>query len=117
MSLDISIPTPQTLEQATWFVIGFLFARAFGKKLDYELQDTEWFKKQHGLVQWIIKRSLDFLHHFWIGLLIVLYAEQLVGFIGLADPAPLIWFAYGLILDDLPDIPARFQAYFKYFFH
>lgn len=108
----ITLPTPENLVQITWLFIGFMFGRAFGKQLDQEVQNSQWFKNRHPLCQWIIKRCLDFLHHFWIGLLIMIYV---------CDPCistidnEAYWFGYGLFLDDVPDIPKRFIRLIKYF--
>lgn len=94
--MDIVVPTPASLLEWTWFLIGLTLGRAF-KGCDYQLQQTEWFKKQGKFTQWTIKRLLDFLHHFWIGLLLVVYA-----------PYPeLIWLGWALFVDDLPDVPRR----------
>jgi hypothetical protein len=81
-----------------WFSFGICFARCFGKTLDQDIQNSEWFKALSELEQWIVEHLLDFTHHWWIGALLVLYGGRV----------EIIWFGWGLILDDLPDVPARF---------
>lgn len=106
--MPISLPVPVTLLQITWAIIGFMFGRAFGKQLDHTIQETEWFKKQKLMAQWTVRAILDFMHHFWIGLLLMVYASLS------PYPSELYWFGYGLFIDDAPDIPSRFAKYFTY---
>jgi len=106
----LQLPLPETLIQWTWFLIGFFFARGFGKQLDQDIQESEWFKSLPNDAQWILKRLLDSLHHLWIGMLLMVYGpkffpEQKIEF---------YWFGYGIFIDDLPDLPKRFREYFKY---
>lgn len=100
--LNIPLPIPQTLFAATWFLIGFTFARAFGKQLDQMVQQTDWFLTLDAPRQWLVKASLDFLHHFWMGLLLMIYAPS----------ESYYWFGYGVFIDDLPDVPRRFKKWF-----
>lgn len=100
----IEVPIPETLIQITWFLIGLLFARSFGKKLDNEIKKTEWYKGQATLPKWLIAHTLDFLHHFWMGLLLMVYFSEY---------PEIFWFGAGLLVDDIPDIPARYQNLFK----
>jgi hypothetical protein len=81
-----------------------LFGRAFGKKLDYRIQQGEWFKRQGVVVQWIVQRTLDFLHHFWMGGFLMIYFPNI---------PEIYWFGYGLFIDDLPDVPRRFKKLFS----
>jgi hypothetical protein len=100
----LAVPVPDTFEAAVWLGIGLLFARAFGKRLDQDIQASPWFKQLRPWEKWILKHSLDFLHHWWIGALIMLYI-----------PIPIAyWFGAGIFLDDLPDIPKRVKGYFKF---
>jgi len=101
-------PTPENLVEATWLIIGFLAGRCFGKQFDHMVQQTSWYKKQGMLAKWFIKALLNFTHHFWIGLLLMCYADRLP-FLS----TEIYWFGYGLFLDDLPDIPSRFRKYFR----
>ncbi len=79
-NLSLTLPVPSTLLQVTWLIIGFMFGRAFAKNLDQTVQATDAFKRQNRFVQTLIKNALDFLHHFWMGLLLIVYAAQI------ADP-------------------------------
>ena len=103
MAAIIELPIPLTFEQWVWLGIGITFARAFGKRLDHDIQNTIWFIDLPGWAQWVLKRLLDFLHHWWMGALLMLYGPGLICY----------WFGYGLFLDDLPDIPGRIGRYLK----
>ncbi len=110
----VELPVPTNLLELTWLLIGFMFGRAFGKSLDFSVQQTDWFSRQPKLSQEVVKNLLNFLHHFWIGLLLMVYAAQIGGLLrGWQVPAEVPYFAgCGLFLDDLPDVPARFKKYF-----
>jgi len=98
--MEITVP----LMQATWFIIGVTFGRGFGKKLDQGIVASKWFKKRNPIVQGLLKRILDVTHHFWVGLLLMLYI-----------PMPEIyWFGAGLFVDDLPDVPRRYRKMFGF---
>ena len=92
------IPAPETLLEYAWFAMGITFGRGFGKQLDQDIQSSKWFKKRGYWTQWLLKRVLDVTHHWEIGILMVLYIPTV----------EVIWFGWGLVVDDLPDIPARF---------
>ena len=106
---------PTNLEQLTWFLIGFTLARAFGKQCDQTIKSTDWFKRRSKVAKWLIASLLDFLHHFWIGLLLMTYAQQIANAIGIS-PDAVFWFGYGVLVDDLPDIPRRYRRWFAYLF-
>lgn len=111
-ALKIALPT--TLITVTWFLIGFCFARAFGKKLDQTLKNQEQFKKLNPLIQYMISCLLDFFHHFWLGLLIMIRCDPGKILIVLGEPVSPYFFGLGIFIDDIPDIPDRFKGYFKY---
>jgi hypothetical protein len=98
--MSITVPIPATFEQAVWLAMGLTFGRAFGKKLDWDIINSNWFKLQPMVIQNILSRALDCLHHWWIGALLMLYPPTSFSVI-------LYWFGAGLLLDDLPDIPKR----------
>ena len=101
--MSLNIPFPADFESAVWLAIGITFARAFGKRFDRDIQASAWFKGLEAWQKWIAKRSLDFMHHWWMGALIMLYC-----------PLPqAYWFGAGLFLDDLPDVPRRVRGIFK----
>ncbi len=108
----IELPIPSTLLQISWLLIGFTFARAFGKNLDQIVKSSGFFKKQNSVAQWLLSALLDFLHHFWVGLLLMSYAGQVAALIPVESDV-LYFYGLGMFLDDLPDVPRRFQKYFK----
>jgi hypothetical protein len=110
----IEIPTPETLVQILWFGLGIVFARGFGKRLDEDIQASDWFCKQDAFIQAIAKRALDVAHHWWMGLILVVYATQPFLLFGnlVNVNAELVWFGWGVFIDDLPDLPLRIQGYF-----
>lgn len=97
--MSIVVLVPQDFLQWTFAGIGLTFGRVFGKKLDYNIQQSEWFGRRHEANQWIIKRGLDFLHHWWMGALLMNYFSQ----------PEIYWFGWGLLVDDIPDLPARLK--------
>ena len=100
------------LEAIFWTALGFTFSRAFGKKLDQGVQSSSWFKARRAWVQGLLKRLLDFLHHWWMGLLLWFYAPYIV--LPTGFDSPLHYFGLGWFIDDLPDVPSRFRAFFSY---
>ena len=105
--VTLTLPIPETLFEATWFGIGLTFGRCFGKDLDYKIQQSEWFKRRDAFGKWVVKFLLDFLHHWWIGALIMIYCPQY---------PEAYWFGLGLIVDDAPDIPNRIRKVFGWIF-
>lgn len=103
-------------EAALWAVLGFMFARAFGKRVDFEITDSLWFvnlQQTKPVLANLISRFLDFFHHFYVGLALWFYAPRYnlpTGF-----DMPLQFLGLGLFIDDLPDVPSRFRGYFSYF--
>lgn len=97
-------PIPTTNIQIFWTLLGANFGRSFGKKLDQGIQASEWFKSLDPLSKNFVKRVLDFTHHWWIGGLLWLYADaiavgRLSGYV-----TEIMFFGYGLLIDDLRDI-------------
>jgi hypothetical protein len=114
----LNIPVPTNFAESTFLMMGVFFGRAFGKQLDQGIQDTEWFGKRSKMVQEIVSRLLDFLHHWWIGalLMIIFQNSQVISFQILSLPPfdfNLFWFGAGLFIDDLPDIPPRIRDILK----
>ncbi len=108
----IELPIPSTLLQITWLLIGFTFARAFGKSIDQKVKASNFYSKQNWLVQWLVSGLLDWLHHFWVGLLLMSYSGQVAAVIPVESDV-LYFYGLGMFLDDLPDVPRRFQQYFR----
>jgi len=86
--------------ETVYFLIGLNFGRAFGKKLDQEIQRSEWYKRRSKPTRWMIRRMLDFTHHWYIGALMMIYSSC----------PETYWFGAGLLIDDLPDIPRRIKS-------
>ncbi len=110
----LEIPVPSTLLQITWLLIGFTFARAFGKNLDQSVKASVFFHNQGCVVQWVLAGLLNWLHHFWVGLLLMVYAGPAAAVFPVNSEA-LYFFGLGMFIDDLPDIPRRFRKYFQGF--
>ena len=99
------LPFPVSFAQIIWLGVGLTFGRAFGKQLDRQIQGSAWFLGLAPLWQNILRRLLDFLHHWWIGALLMLY---------FCEFEAVYWFGYGLLLDDIPDVPARLKDQLSY---
>ena len=110
----MELPIPSTLIQILWYGLGIVFARGFGKKLDEDIQSSDWYMKQGPFTQGVLKRLLDVAHHWWMGLFLVVYATMpfTVGGYPVNLNAELYWFGWGVFIDDVPDIPLRIQGYF-----
>ena len=114
----ISIPVPVNFSESTFLVMGIFFGRAFGKQLDQNIQNTDWFKKLPQFWQTILCSVLDFTHHWWVGaLLMLMFQASPIYTIQLLSLPPLdfnvYWFGVGLFVDDLPDIPPRIRDVLK----
>lgn len=107
--VQIDLPLPQTLLEVTYFLIGFFAGRA-GALCDHQIKESAWYKKQRPCVKSTISALLDFTHHFWIGLLIMVEIPMT------AYGGRPYWFGMGLFVDDMPDIPSRFKKWFGYLY-
>lgn len=85
-----------------WWAIGGGFARAFGKQLDYDIQQSPWFTGADPFTRNFTKRLLDFTHHWWLGWILMEYISPTVPF-----TVELYWFGAGVLVDDLPDLVLR----------
>ena len=98
MSLDINqfismLPVPATLFEITWTLIGVQFGNTFSKVgnnggMDEYIKEHGKFK---GFAKYIVENTLNFLHHWEIGLILIIY------------PMPYMeikWFGLGLLIDD-----------------
>ena len=101
------IPIPIENLQLLWAGIGVAFGRGFGKQLDQDIQNSEWYKRQPEWFRWIFKRVLDVMHHWWIGAILWLYAPQ----ISAVFTQEIMWFGIGLLIDDLRDVPNLKRRY------
>lgn len=111
---ELVIPWPGNEKDFLWFALGIQFGRSFGKKLDYEIQQGEWFNKQKPWAQGIIKRVLDFTHHWWVGYILWIYATTIAAWLGQPRLTnEILWFGVGLLVDDLPDLYKRIKEGLK----
>lgn len=98
-------PIPTANLEIFWTLLGAQFGRSFGKKLDQGIQKGEWFLSLSPPWKGIIKRVLDVTHHWWIGGGLWLYADLIAGKLGLMNySTEILFFGFGLMLDDLRDI-------------
>lgn len=104
--VNLDLPFPINLFQATWFLIGICLGRSF-KSFDSGIQDSENFKNLSWTEQKFITTMMDFTHHFWIGMLLMVYCASLLN-------GEVYWLGMGLFIDDMPDIPSRFTGWFTY---
>lgn len=110
--MSLTIPIPIDNFQLIWLLIGMSFGRAFGKKLDYEIQQSEWFKKQPSWRQSIIRRILDFSHHWQYGALVWLYAPLIVKALSWPTLLPeVLFFGVGIFIDDIRDFQHVLDRY------
>jgi len=101
-----------TPEAAFWAALGFVSARAFGKRFDRTLKSTRWFRRRGWLLRGLLAGLLDACHHWELGLLLWFYAPPWSLPTGFNQP--LQWLGLGLFVDDMPDVPTRFRRYFSY---
>jgi len=102
--MALIIPIPADNLQIVWLLIGMGFGRSFGKQLDHTLQQTKFFKDRDLFWQGMIKRLLDFTHHWWIGAILWLYAPTInTRFLWSSYEMELMWFGVGLFIDDIRD--------------
>lgn len=111
---ELIIPWPSNEKDFLWFALGIQFGRSFGKKLDHEIQQGEWFNKQKPWAQGTIKRALDFTHHWWVGYILWCYATTIAAWLGQPQLInEILWFGVGLLVDDLPDLYKRIREGLK----
>jgi hypothetical protein len=106
VGLELVIPEPNSLLALFWFLLAISAGQSF-KDADQQIQGTEWFNNLPGFWQWLVKSLLDFTHHWWMGLFMVVYAYELVYLFG-GSVDVWTWFGWGLFADDLPDVPRRY---------
>jgi len=105
-----ALPVPKTLFEGTWVVIGWMAATAFGKSLDEDIMSKINASKNRFVRNCgpFIARLLHFTHHFWIGMLGVVYfgVTPIAQSIGLPISIPqlpnaeLFWLCLGLTFED-----------------
>ena len=112
MLLDIPVPTVNL--EIVWLLIGMSFARSFGKKLDWSIQQSTFFNDRGSIGKWILGRIMDFTHHWWMGAIMWLYAPLIVKtFFWPTLLQEVYWFGVGIFIDDLRDfkhVLARYKT-------
>ena len=71
--------------------------------MDEAIENTEVWHKKFGLtLQWFLNRLLHFVHHWWIGMLFVLYCGTTSYYLGMPlIPSPeLYWIGFGMFVED-----------------
>jgi len=98
-----ALPVPQNIFQLLWAAIGWQAGAAFGKSLDEDIlrrvRKHKWLRKFYPF----IARVLHFIHHWWIGGLIVIYFGAVQYYPNMPHfyCPELFWFGIGLAIQDL----------------
>jgi len=98
------LPVPKTLFDFTFAVIGWQLGNAFSKQdnigFDEVLEAETKLGKAKGILGFIGRRVLHFVHHYWIGLLLMVFCLP----VNWPDPnwwqGALYWIGYGLFIED-----------------
>ena len=102
---EFTIPIPNGNRAILWFFLGMQFGHSFGSRLDQEVQAADSFRNLPGWLQGIIRRLLDFLHHWWIGAILWVYAVGIAAYLGFPwFTTEILFFGLGLMIDDIRDI-------------
>jgi len=107
------IPVPKTFFELAWTGIGWLFAASFAqfnntdfdtyveKKLgikngEQPISDSTWWK-------WFGERLLHFVHHWWIGALLMIYFGPVAYYLDMPKifVPEIFWFGVGAFMEDL----------------
>lgn len=90
------LPVPDNLFDLTWTLIGIQLGATFGKINQKGMGIDEYIKdhgKFKGWTRFVVERVLHFLHHYWLGLLLIIYYPQ-------HQTPELMWLGLGLFLED-----------------
>lgn len=95
------LPVPKTLFEFTFTLIGWQLGSAMSKidKVGLDeaiLKNLKW----KGLAKWLLERMLHFFHHYWIGLLLLVFTVPNNWPDPLWMQGALYWFGYGLTVED-----------------
>ena len=107
MPIEIPIellPVPKTLFEFTFAVIGWQLGNAFSKHdnigFDEALMAEGFWSKVGGFAKFLVKRTLHFLHHYWMGLLLMVFCVPVNWPNPLWWQGALYWLGYGLFIED-----------------
>lgn len=88
------LPVPQTLFELTWVLIGMQLGKSMGTINQSGMGVDEYITahgKLRGWGKFVVDRVLHFVHHYWLGLLLIIYDLPLL---------ELQWLGLGLFLED-----------------
>jgi TRAP-type mannitol/chloroaromatic compound transport system permease small subunit len=75
-----------------------------GARIDWIVKQDPWYLNLSTTRRAIIDMILNMMHHWWMGLLLVLYTPWV----------ETQWFGWGLASNDIPDIPTRIVVKYGY---
>jgi hypothetical protein len=102
----IEIPVPQTLLQFLWIGVGLQLALAYGEKLDDQICSALWFTSLPDVVKGLLQRTMKFIHHWILGLILVVYAAQVGAYLG-GHVDEVLWLGWGIFAGDALDYPIK----------
>jgi len=100
----LDLPVPVTSEQLFLVLLGLSFGHAFSN-FDYDMQQGKLYTGAPAWAQWLMKRLMDFTHHWWIGYAMYLYP------LPLQFAEAIRWFGAGVFYDDLADYKQLLKRY------
>jgi len=111
--IPLPLPPPApTMAAFYYFLMAGLVCRSFFKKLDWEIQQTPWFKEREAWMQALVCKFLDFFHHWWMGYGLMVFPNEVAATIRLTA-LEVYWVGFAVLLDDLPDMPERIRKMFE----
>jgi hypothetical protein len=102
----IEIPVPSTLLQFLWIGVGLQLTLAYGEKLDEDICGSGWFTGIPEPFKGLIERTLKFIHHWILGLILVVYAIQIGAYVG-GHVEEVLWLGWGIFSGDVLDYPIK----------
>jgi len=117
MSFEIPSYLPAPLELTKTALFLFVFSgyvtRFFTKNLDQDIQESPWFLEQNKWTQLVVKKALDFFHHWPLGWALMLWAARVSALIPFFTVNDIYYVGLAIFLDDLPDVPRRYTEMLK----
>lgn len=119
MSMSFEIPSylPAPLELTKTALFLFVFSgyvtRFFTKNLDQDIQESPWFLEQNKWTQLVVKKTLDFFHHWPLGWALMLWVDRVAAWMPFFSVNDIYYIGLAIFLDDLPDVPARYTKMLK----
>jgi len=100
------IPIPQTYFEFLWIGIGLQLGLAYGDRLDEEIKNSKWFASIPNPLNGFLIRTLKFMHHWILGLILVVYCNQIPSF-SIFEALSYYWLGFGLFMGDALDYPLK----------